>query len=183
MILGKKTKLVPISMEYLYQYQKWINDPEVSDMLGILGFPFSIEKERKWVEDNVVPSEYRYGFTILTKSGKPIGNLALMEIEYIHKSAVLGIMIGEKEYWNRGYGTDAINALLGFAFDTLAMNRIELRTLEINKRALACYKNCGFKVEGRRRKHWYYNGKYLDDILMGILVDEWRAKNRKEKKK
>jgi len=152
-------------------------------MLGILGFPFSIEKERKWVEDNIVPSEYRYGFTILTKNGKPIGNLALMEIEYIHKSAVLGIMIGEKEYWNRGYGTDAINALLGFAFDTLAMNRIELRTLEINKRALACYKNCGFKVEGRRRKHWYYNGKYLDDILMGILVDEWRAKNRKEKKK
>jgi len=174
MILGKKTRLVPISMDYLEDYKRWINDPEVSDMLGLMVFPFSTEKERRWVEENIAPSESKYSFTILTKKGKPIGNIALMEIDYVHRCATLGIMIGEKECWDRGYGSDAIDALLGFAFDTLAMHRVELRTLELNKRALGCYRKCGFKVEGRRRKHWYYKGRYFDDVLMGILSDEWR---------
>ncbi|MEM2839657.1 MAG: GNAT family protein [Thermoplasmata archaeon] len=182
MILGKKTKLVQVSMDYLQEYKRWINDPEVSDMLGLIGFPLSTDRERKWVEENIAPTESKYNFTILTRKGKPIGNITLREIDYVHRCATLGIMIGEKEYWDRGYGSDAIDALLGFAFDTLAMHRVELRALELNRRALECYKKCGFRIEGRRRKHWYYKGKYIDDVLMGILSDEWRKSHYKTSK-
>lgn len=179
MIEGEKINLVAVSMDYLPVYQKWINDPEVSDKLGVLWFPFNMEKEREWVERNAAPDDWRKTFTILTKNGKPIGNISLMDIDFTHRAATLGIMIGEKDYWDRGYGSDAINTLLDFSFNMLGLHRIELRTLVLNKRAIECYKKCGFKIEGKKRKHWFYEGKYYDDLLMSILREDWDRLKKK----
>lgn len=181
MIKGNRVDLVAVSMIYIEEYHKWINDPDVCDMLGMIDFPLSLEKERQWVEESFVQRESEKIFTILTKRGKPIGNIALMEIDYINRCAEMGIMIGEREYWNREYGTNAINTLLEFAFNNMNLSKICLTTNESNKRALACYKKCGFSKEGRLRKQRYYRGKYENDLLMGISREDWIRKRSRKK--
>jgi RimJ/RimL family protein N-acetyltransferase len=181
MIEGKKTRLVAISSEYLPLYKRWINDPEVADFLGTVGFPFSMAEERQWVERTLASGDSGAHFTILTKSGKPIGNMALMEISYIHRNAQLGIMIGEKSYWNKGFGTDAIATLLDFAFRTLGLHKVELRLNANNKRALTCYKKCGFKLEGKKREQTFHKGEYCDELIMSVLRSDWERTKAKRK--
>jgi RimJ/RimL family protein N-acetyltransferase len=181
MIEGKKVRLVAVGTEYLQHYKRWINDPEVADYLGTVGFPFNLKEERQWVERSMTSGDSGAHFTILTKKGKPIGNMALMDIDYTHRNAQLGIMIGEKAYWNRGYGTDAIDTLLEFAFSTLGLHKVELRLNVSNKRALACYKNCGFKLEGKKREQTFHRGKYCDELIMSILRSDWERSKAKRK--
>lgn len=173
MIRGKKVELVALSLEYIPFYLKWFNDPEVTDMLGSQRFPLPEGKEREWFEQQLASKGDGRVFTVLTKSGRPIGNSGFNHIDYLNRHAVLGIAIGEKEYWNKGYGEDIIMTLLKFGFEELGMNKIELGVHSSNARAIACYKKCGFILEGRQREHDYYNGHYIDSLNMGILKDEW----------
>jgi len=89
---------------------------------------------------------------------------------------LIGIMIGEKEFWNLGYGTDAIETLLRYLFYELAMNRVYLIADERNARALHCYEKLGFKKEGILRQNRYKNGVYTNDVMMSLLKDEWKEK-------
>ena len=91
------------------------------------------------------------------------------------RKASLGIMIGDKTCWDRGYGTDAILTILRFAFDEMNLHRVWLQVHDDNARAIACYKKCGFVEEGRLRHDRYRHGTYHDTIEMGILDHEYRT--------
>lgn len=180
MIRGKKVDLVALSMEYLPFYMRWFNDPEVTDMLGDPKFPLSEGKEREWVEQQVASKGDSRVFTVLTKKGRPIGNTGFNQIDYQNKYAVLGIVIGEKDLWDKGYGEDAITTLMRFGFEELGLHKIELGVHSTNERAIACYKKCGFVLEGCEREHDFYRGEYIDSLRMGILRREWETIYRKE---
>ncbi|MEJ7695373.1 MAG: GNAT family protein [Candidatus Limnocylindrales bacterium] len=90
-------------------------------------------------------------------------------------TASFGIAIGDLELWGRGLGTDAVNAIVDFAFGELRLERVMLDTDAENHRAQAAYRKAGFVVEGRRRRHWFGDGAYGDDLLMALLRDEWLA--------
>jgi RimJ/RimL family protein N-acetyltransferase len=181
MIEGGKVMLTSLSTDYLPEYRRWINDPEVADFLASIGFPLSMADERQWIERMQRSGEFATHFTIVTKSGDPIGNIALMDINYQNRNAQLGIMIGEKDHWDKGYGKDAIRTLLDYAFRTLCLNRVELRLNVENERALACYERCGFKLEGRKKGHIFYKGRYCDELIMGILKQDWEKAKSKRK--
>ena len=87
----------------------------------------------------------------------------------------MGVFIGDKEYRGQGYGTEAVKLILDFGFNYLNLNNIKLDLKEFNQRALACYKKCGFKEYGRRRKCNFINGKYYDTIEMDILAEEFKG--------
>ena len=87
--------------------------------------------------------------------------------------ATLGIVIGEKEYWGKGYGTEAVKTMLRYAFHELGLNRVELETYSFNPRAQRCYERAGFRREGVRRGALYRDGKFHDIIIMGILREEF----------
>jgi len=180
-IEGEKIRLVALSAEYLPSYRKWIDDPEVADFLASIGFPYSMAEERRWLERAQRSGESAAHFTIVTKGGRPIGNIALMDINYLNRNAQLGIMIGERGEWDKGYGKDAIRALLKYAFGTLGLNRVDLKLNAKNKRALACYESCGFRLEGRKKRHLFYKGEYCDELEMGILRED--SDRRKSKRK
>lgn len=182
MIRGRKVNLVAVSTSYLPYYVRWINDPEVTDMLGDFRFPISKGKELDWLEGHMSNSDSTHVFTVLTKNGEPIGNIGFNRMDYQNSYAVLGIMIGEKGFWGKGYGTDAIKTLLRFGFQELGLNKIELAVDVLNERAISCYKKCGFVVEGRLRKNRFYKGKYCDEFCMGLLRDEWETIYRKEER-
>lgn len=172
MLMGEKVDLVATERGYVPYYTKWINDPEVTQWLKA-DPPLSLEMEHDWV-DNVRKSD-RFTFTILTKDGMPIGNMGLEEISWKYRRATIGIMIGEKDQWGKGYGSDAITTLLRYCFEELGMRRVDLFTDSDNHRAQAAYRKCGFQVEGIMRQYRSKNGRVVDDVLMSMISTEWFA--------
>ena len=79
---------------------------------------------------------------------------------------------------NRGYGTEAVELLLGYGFNVLNLNNIMLTVFAFNKRALRCYEKAGFRVIGKRRKARFYAGRYHDEIFMDILAQEFKSSRR-----
>ncbi|MDD1766001.1 MAG: GNAT family N-acetyltransferase [Methanomassiliicoccales archaeon] len=173
MLEGKKVRLRAVERVDLPIFVKWIDDHEVTQFLE-LNPPMSLEDEEKWFV-NLQKSEDKV-FSIDTMEGKLIGNVGLIKLNWKDRSVLIGIMIGEKEFWNQGYGTDAIETLLRYLFDELALNRVYLIADERNARALHCYEKLGFKKEGVLRQNRYKSGVYTNDVMMSLLKDEWKEK-------
>jgi RimJ/RimL family protein N-acetyltransferase len=96
-------------------------------------------------------------------------------IDWRNRSAIVGIVIGDKSQWGKGYGTDAMRVLMRLAFDKMNLHRLALHVFDYNTRAIASYEKCGFKREGVLRGDHFARGKYHDTILMAILESEYRA--------
>lgn len=172
-ILGGRIRLRAIERSDIPTFVRWINDPEVIRNL-LLYLPISQAQEEQWFEDYLRDTN-RHIFGIETLQGKLIGNVALEHVNWKDRCAELGIVIGEKDHWDQGYGTEAVRALLGFAFREMNLHRVFLRVFEDNVRAIRCYEKCGFQHEGRLREAEFSNGRYRDELLMGILCSEFLA--------
>ncbi len=172
MIEGEIINLRAIEREDVPTAHRWVNDPDVIHWLTMM-IPISTVEEEKWFESTLDrPNDHHYA--IETKDGTYIGGLGIHAIDWSARKAMLGIFIGEKEYWGKGHGTDAIKTALKVAFDQLGLHRIWLFTYDFNERAQKSYEKCGFKLEGRFRDDKYHEGKYHDSVVMSILEDEWR---------
>ena len=172
-ILGKKVRLRGIERSDIPTFVRWLNDPEVTQYL-LMYLPMSMAQEERWFESHL-QSQDSHIFGIETMDGKLIGNVGLDEINWKERKAVLGVVVGEKDFWGQGYGTDAIKTVLRFAFEQMNLNRIQLVAFAYNTRAQRCYEKCGFKVEGRLRQAHFYGGKYHDEIVMAVLREEFVA--------
>jgi RimJ/RimL family protein N-acetyltransferase len=105
----------------------------------------------------------------------PIGMVELDDIAWARGDAWIGIGLGERGYWGKGYGTDALRTLLRFAFDELNLHRVTLNLFSYNTRALRMYTGLGFTVEGAAREAVVREGRRWDLIFMGLLRREWEA--------
>ena len=103
-----------------------------------------------------------------------IGHCALFNYNDTNRTCELGITIGDREYWGRGYGRETVRLLLDYAFRYRNIHRVFLTVHSRNERAIRSYRANGFVEEGRLRQHVWSDGAYLDLVLMGILVDEWQ---------
>jgi RimJ/RimL family protein N-acetyltransferase len=172
-LLGDRIYLSPRNTEDYEKFTEWLNDFETTDYLGRSGILMSLEGEREYLEKNNNPTST---FAIVTlDSDKLIGTVSLENIDAINRTATLGIFIGDKDYRSKGYGTEAIKLLLEYGFKYINLNNIKLDLMSFNERALKCYKKCGFKEYGRRRKCKFVNGKYYDSISMDILAEEFEG--------
>jgi len=178
MIRGRKTRLRAIEREDIPRFLKWLNDPEVTRYLTLYT-PLSKAEEERWFERQLADESSRV-FAIETEEGVHIGNIGLHHIDWKNRHAELGIFIGEKEYWNQGYGADAIRALLRFAFQEMNLHRVYLHVFDFNTRAIRCYEKCGFQLEGRAREFFFRDGRYHDSLLMGILRSEFESQEGDE---
>ena len=173
MLEGKTVRLRALDMTDLDRLCTWINDVEVTRYLGATRYQMTRQEEERWLSNQPPPGVAGgVRFAIETKEGVHIGNVDLHPGNVEDRKASLGIMIGDKEYWSNGYGTDAIVTLLRFAFHEMGLHRVWLTTLDFNQRAIACYLKCGFRHEGRLRQDVFRHGRYRDFVLMGILRDE-----------
>ena len=150
-----------------------LNDFEVADYTGISAYIFTMQYEIKYF-DNPKDNE-RVLFIVRKEDDKLIGTVGLHEIDNIHRTATLWIFIGYKDGRNKGFGTETVRLILDYGFNYLNLKNIRLDVMEFNERALACYKKCGFKEYGRRRKCNFINGKYYDTIEMDILAEEFEG--------
>jgi len=180
MLRGERVKLGPIKRVYIESFLKWFNDPEITRYLAAYR-PMTRMAEEAWME-NLKNRENDIYFSILIPNEdgteKLIGNCGIHAIDWKNRVGEIGIAIGEKEYQNKGYGTEALELLLDYGFKTVNLNRLELYTYSFNARALKSYKKVGFIEEGRKRQFIWSKGKYHDAILMGILAEEWNDKKK-----
>ncbi len=155
----------------------WLNDPEVT-LHYTRGYPVSMAEVRAMVEkDLLLTAPPTVVLAIDTLEGRHIGVINLDHFNTESRRCELGIMIGEKDCWSQGYGTDAILTLLRFAFDEINLHRVWLDVNAENGRARACYRKCGFVDEVTLRQHRFKQGVYLDSIIMGVLAEDFRAAN------
>jgi len=113
-------------------------------------------------------------FFAIEADGKVIGACGLHHVDATAHTAELGIAIGDKDYWGRGFGRESVRLLLEYAFRYLNHRKVWLRVHGKNERAIRAYKACGFVEEGRQRAHVWSDGAYDDLVLMGVLRDEWQ---------
>jgi len=110
---------------------------------------------------------------ICVKDGQHlIGACGLHRVRLADRSAVFGILVGDREYQNRGFGTEATRLMLRFAFEELNLNRVGLSVLAANRRGIQVYEKVGFVREGCARQAYYRNGRYQDELFYGLLRSE-----------
>lgn len=178
MFRGKLTELKAIARENLPTYLRWFQDGEISALVSsTAAVPVTAEAEEEWFKAANVPgSTYTFAIHSLADD-RLIGNCRIGPVDPRNRSARVGIVIGEREYLGRGYGTDAMRLLLQFGFDELNLHRIELRVHAYNERAIRSYRKLGFVEEGCSRSALFRGGRYWDVLHMSMLAPEWRAAN------
>ena len=173
--MGERVRLRPPDEADLALFVRWFNDPEVRYWLSMSDGPeMTLESEREWY-DEMRADPTRVIWCIETEEGRPIGNLGLHAIDEAQGRATLGISIGEKGWWSRGYGTEAIRQVLRYAFAELGLRRVDLQVDEDNVRGIRCYEKCGFVREGLLRAHRLRQGQPVNMVVMGVLQDEFEA--------
>ena len=175
-MIGEKIRLRHIERDDLPRFVEWFADPEVRHHLMVY-LPFSLAQEERWFE-NLQGQLERQEVLVLaieTTEGVHIGNLGLHAIDWKNRNAELGIFIGEKAYWNQGYGTDAIRTLLGLAFREMNLHRVFLRVDADHPRGIRCYEKVGFRRDGTLREVVFKEGRYLDQHVMSILRAEFET--------
>jgi len=179
MIIGERIRLRAIERDDIPRFVDWLNDPEVIAGL-LINLPMSNWDETRWFEKLAErPAEERplaLDARLPDASWKHIGNVGLHQIEWVNRSAEFGIFIGDKSFWNHGYGTEATLLTLKHGFETINLNRIYLHVFETNLRAVHVYTKIGFVPEGRLRQTLFRNGRYTDTHVMSVLRSEWDAK-------
>jgi len=187
---GNKVNVRSLNREDLLNIVKWKSDPEIADL--VRGGPIytSIELENKRFDRSLDGTD-TLRLLVETKQKKAIGFISLGEIDKENKKAELGMLIGEKDFWDRGYGTDALITLLDYLFTKLDFNRVGLEVFDYNHRAKKAYEKIGFKVEGIQRQGLFRGDAFHDIYIMGILKQDflvmkaealtdtaWKAKKR-----
>ena len=173
---GEKVNLRAIEKSDIRLFLGWFNDPEVIQYLQVY-LPVTELGEEKWHE-RMSLSEKDVVLIIEAIKGDginiPIGSCGLHGINFKDRSATFGIAIGEKDYWSNGYGTEAARLLITYAFEQLNLRRISSSVYDFNERSRKMQEKIGFKIEGARREAIYKNGRYADEIILGLLKKEWK---------
>lgn len=171
---GDNIFLSPLNMDDYEIYTQWINDLSTSVYLGNSSSLYSMYSEREALEGMVKSG---YHFAIILKNGeKLLGNCSLFDLKPVHRSAELGIFIGAAEYRGKGYGTEALELLVGYGFRILNLNNIMLKVFPFNARAIRSYQKAGFRQFGRRTQAFFLNGRYFDEIFMEVLAKDFQSK-------
>lgn len=170
-----KVRLRELRREDLDNYARWFSDVEVQRTLGLYA-PQSREAEQAWLDGAMNGEGGDYVFAIDAIDGSEplhIGTCTAHKPDRRNLNCAVGIAIGAKEMWGKGYAVAAFQALLEFCFGELGMNYVYLNVYDFNQRAQRAYQKVGFKEEGRLREAFYREGAYHDVIFMGILRSEW----------
>ena len=173
-LTGPRVYLSPMRVEDAEIYCRWLNDPAVTEKLGMSGKGnMPLESERKWITEN--GDRYQYAIVHLSDDVL-LGNCGFNKIDALNQSAEVGVFLGDESQWNKGYGAEALGLLVTYGFRQLNLHSIYLHVFGFNARAMACYCKLGFTECGRRHESHYINGAWQDEVTMELLRDDWAAR-------
>jgi RimJ/RimL family protein N-acetyltransferase len=169
-MVGKKCYLSPIDVNDVEKFTEWLNDLEVTEYLLLYPQIISLSNEKEFLEK--LSKEHNYSI-IDIETNELIGNCGLVGINHLNQTCECGIFIGNKNFWNKGYGTEALTLLLDYGFKALNLHNIFLSVYSFNERAIKCYEKIGFKIIGKRREAILRGKERHDMIFMDILYNEF----------
>ncbi|MBI3161177.1 MAG: GNAT family N-acetyltransferase [Chloroflexi bacterium] len=158
-------------------YSVWTRDSELTRLMDASAMRLASAKTassffEKQLGD-VTPMQYYFTIRALDDN-RLLGDINLDVVNnWLGRNAFVGLAIGSREHWGKGYGTDAMKVMLRFAFTEINLNRVTLNVFEYNPRAIRSYEKAGFKHEGRLRGALLKDGKRYDMLYMGVLYDDW----------
>ena len=174
-LYGENVYLRPLQKGDAQDFVSWFGDIEVTRFLGME--PLTQNKATTWFNGLLRDSTGKYFGIVKRNDKKLIGYAFLAGISKRHKIAKeFGIVIGEKEEWGKGYGTEATKLMLEYGFSVLKLHRIQLLVLDFNRRALGMYRKLGFVREGIQREARIVNEEWHDVIMMSMLEKEFQRK-------
>jgi RimJ/RimL family protein N-acetyltransferase len=176
MLKGKLVTLRPVKRSDIAYFLKWYNDPEVTQYLAMY-LPMTEMSEEKFIEDLGGARAQTTAFFVIEANepeNKPIGSISLGNISPKDHNATFGIAIGDKEYWSKGYGTEAANLIIRYGFEQLNLHRIGSGALSFNERSIRMHLRLRFIEEGRQREAIFKNGAFCDHVMFGLLREEWK---------
>ncbi len=175
MFYGDRIRLRRDERADLPRFVEWLNDPEVRRYVTV-NLPISQANEDGWFENMLKNPPEEQPFAIEIKDGdswRLVGNCGFFDINRFARYAEVGILIGDKSCWNKGYGTEVMRLLLRIGFQTINLNRIFLRVDKANKGGIRAYEKAGFIHEGSFRQGTFRDGQYEDVLFMSVLRSEW----------
>jgi RimJ/RimL family protein N-acetyltransferase len=169
-VAGRLCYLSPIDPDDYLRYTEWLNDLEVLTGLNLITAQVSSVSERDAVA-RLATSAHHYAI-VDSDSDALLGNCGLHQLDHVNATATVGIFIGDKTRWSRGYGTEALTLLLDYGFSILNLHSVMLEVFSYNKRAIACYHKVGFREIGCWRESKLVAGRRYDRVLMDITAAE-----------
>lgn len=172
---GDRIFLTPLAMEDLEKNLTWDNDPEMSFLDGGSHRPKTREVAVKEFEETLANPKSLFFTVIHNEDGEQIGNTVLYDVHEHERWCHWGIKL-DKRFWRQGYGTEAAHLLLWYVFEDLGFNRLKSDTHMQNEASWRFQESLGFVREGVMRQDKYIRGEYVDDVLYGMLRDEYKAR-------
>ena len=174
-LVGKKCYLSPMDINDAEQFTEWLNDLDITSNLDLYNSVINVAVEKEFL--GKLSKEHNYSIIDL-ETNELIGTCGFIGIDHVNQTSETGIFIGNKNYWDKGYGTEALRLLLDYGFKALNLHSVMLRVYSFNKRAIRIYEKTGFTVMGKRRESLKRGNETHDVIYMDILQKEFYEKNQ-----
>ena len=172
-----RVELTPLHRENLYQHFEWNNDPELNYYDSEI--PYKKESlnafKRRFEEMVYQPAPTSKDFEVAAEDGTVIGVAFLIDISHHNRHCTIGITIGDRAYWGKGYGRAALRRLLRYCFEELNMHRVCAEIFEYNASWRRLVEWAGFTQEGTDREYLFRQGQYWDKHIYAILEEEYRS--------
>jgi RimJ/RimL family protein N-acetyltransferase len=175
-LLGRRVALGPVHKGLLPLPWKWESDLEFSALTGDPSRPLTPEAIDKLYQRYSTATTESTGFAIYERATmRPIGTVGLVSINHLNRTAELGIGIGERDCWDKGFGSEATRLILDYGFNVLGLHNVMLRVFSYNERAIRAYRKVGFREIGRRRQAQRVGAQVYYVVLMDCLATEFGA--------
>jgi len=170
-IESERLTLAPLTVDRAHgPYLRWMNDPDVTRYLESRFHTYTADDLVAYIAAmNAKADEHLFGIFVRA-TGAHIGNIKLGPVNAIHGSADIGIIVGDKAEWGKGYATEAIAALAGYAFTTLGLRKLTAGCYASNGGSASAFRKAGFAQEGLRRSQRDLDGAREDEILLGLVA-------------
>ena len=150
-------------------YYRWMNDPEATRYTESRFFPSDMDSLKETVRQKLQDRNSVFLAIVRRDTEQHIGNIKLGPIDWVHHLADVGVLIGDKNCWGKGYATEAISLVVKFAFQELNLHKLTAGFYAANKGSEKAFKKNGFVVEGIRARHRLCEGSYMDTVILGLL--------------
>lgn len=174
---GERVTLVPLQIDNIYRHFEWNNDPELNRLDN--EHPFRKESfgefKRRFEQMVYRPSPHNLDFEVHVEDGRLIGVAYAFNVSEHNRHCAVGVTIGDRAYWGRGYGRESLEVLLRHCFEDLGMHRVSTETFEYNEAWRRLVKDVGFRLEGVERDYLYRDEAYWDKEVYGMLEEEYES--------
>lgn len=173
-LIGEKLYLRGVERQDLDgDYFQWLNDYEVTKFLESGRFPNTKDAMEEFYRDAALSGKNAFFAIIDKETDKYIGNIKLGPIDWYHRKASIGSMIGNKQYWGKGYSTEAIKLVVDYGLIRLGLNKLWAGVAANHEASRRAYEKAGFVLEGRSKGSFYFEGNIYDTLYLGITRDEY----------